>query len=557
MKLSPIVSNRLFVICVAISVVSLATSLRIITGTGFGVPTRTSMSSGEMLSSGFLFNPADNLSYVSWAEQARKDSYFVSDMFTTDDHSPLLFNPYFVLMGKASYALGASVTTMLIVSGMIGAAITLFACFHISRSLGFSTAAARWGTVFVAFASGFSPFVFALNYFFKTKLPMGVDVIHQDAILFSTFFAYPYHTASVALMVMVIYCIVRCEQRKGASNSHTFVLLLFLPVVAFLTHPYEMVMLLSSYSLFVLTMPVGGHTTWLRRWHILLLITISMTPAVVYQWWLSQQPVWNNFVMNSLCIQKPRLSWLIGYGTTLPLAIVGAYYCWRNRRYSRGLWFVVWVCLLIVLLAIFAFPAKVCSGGHFPMCVLAGLGFSKILARAGQVRNIYLRTVGLLAVSLALLASFATSIDLLLRVYRPYKYDASIGEVLTAINERSISALTTPRVLCNTEVGLLAPALAGVRVFAGHWALTPGYHFKRTILAAAGVESVDGVSSSNCGGRHVFCDLIQRHRFDYVVLDDKSGAQSFVLDSGNLTLIGVYGLFSLYKVSHERMAGRD
>jgi len=167
MKLSPIVSNRLFVICVAISVVSLATSLRIITGTGFGVPTRTSMSSGEMLSSGFLFNPADNLSYVSWAEQARKDSYFVSDMFTTDDHSPLLFNPYFVLMGKASYALGASVTTMLIVSGMIGAAITLFACFHISRSLGFSTAAARCGNSICSFRIRLFPFCFRPELFLQ------------------------------------------------------------------------------------------------------------------------------------------------------------------------------------------------------------------------------------------------------------------------------------------------------------------------------------------------------------------------------------------------------
>jgi len=545
--------------CIVISLVLLATILQTITFTGFGIGTENNISSGQMLSSGFLVRPDDHFSYASWAEQARKGSYFFSDMFTTDDHDALFFNPYFVLIGVASRALGTAVITTLILGGMIGMAITLFASFYISLSLHFPARAARWGTLFVGFASGFSTFIYVLHYFFQTKLTWGADVAYQDAILFSTFIAFPYQAASVALMVLVIYCIRACEQRKIASNYYTLILLSFLSTVTILTHPYEMVMLLSSYSLFVMIMQIRGDRASTRRWPILLLVTIAIIPAIVYHCWLIQQPVWNSFGLHSLDNARTRLSWLIGYGTMLPLSIVGACYCWYNDTYSDGLWFGAWVCLLVVLLIILAIPqTKVCSGGHFPMCVLAGLGFSKILARAREVSNIYLRTVGLLAAALILLSTFVTSIGLALEVYKPRKYDADVGEVLTAIKERSNLALTTPRVLCNTKLGLLAPTLAGVRVFAGHPTLTPDYNSRRANLVEAGVEFADSHSTSNGYNRHVLYDLVERHRFDYVVLEDKSVAQSFILDSGNITLIGVCGRFSLYKVSQKnKMVGRE
>lgn len=548
MSFQPTFGGKAFALCVAMSVVLLLIVFRLLTGAGFGFQDAAVRPDG-MFSSGFLFNLYDNLQYVSFAEQARHGSWLFSDLYTTERHAAIYLNPYFLLVGRISRATGVPVTAIMIFAGMIGVAVVVLVSFHTAIRLGFPESAAKWSCLFVAYASGIFSFVWLLHHLFGTELLFGADVAYQDAILFSNFFAYPYHTVSLALMALLIWFIVSYHRENVVHKRCVLFLIPVLTMFLGLTRPYEIVMLVASYCFFVMIILARDKSAFGASLTIPLLLVVGEAPVVVYHSWMSQQPVWNFLASSGLNFPAPPVTWLVGYGTMLPLSLAGGWLCLRNSKYFNGLWFAIWVCLIVLLLIVLRIPqTKVCSGAHFPMCVLAGLGFSEILKRAHHVKTYTFRLLCYTAICIIIISSFATSFGLLLRVYRPVMCDAEVRNVLEQVRASADEPDSIPSVLCDSKVGLVAPGLGGVRVFVGNVWLTPDYKLKQAQLVEAGVEPVDRTSTAADANREVFRQLVDQEGFDYALLDTRSPADSFARDSDDMRLVGVYGRYALYEV---------
>ncbi|MFH0822363.1 MAG: hypothetical protein V2B18_06390, partial [Pseudomonadota bacterium] len=167
---------------VAASLVAVLAGFRAFGPAGFGFEIESPSYPG-MISSGFLYNPGDNLSYVSWTVQARDGAWLFTDLYTVDDHPRAYFNPYFLAVGMVARLTGAPVAAVLIIVGIIAAAAVVVMAYFATIRSGFPRRAAEAACVFSAFASGLSGPLMAANIRIGSKPLIGADIGFQDAIL--------------------------------------------------------------------------------------------------------------------------------------------------------------------------------------------------------------------------------------------------------------------------------------------------------------------------------------------------------------------------------------
>ncbi|MBI5572267.1 MAG: hypothetical protein HY914_20155 [Desulfomonile tiedjei] len=541
-------SGSRFPYVVALGLVVLLVGVRMWTGAGFGFQDQFGPAGRPTVASGFLKNPDDNLSYAAWAEQARNGRVVFEDLFTTMPHPRVFVNLYFLLVGNVSRVLNVPVTAVLILFGICGAALTVILAFRVALLLGFPETAARWGTIFAAFSSGFSGLMILINKVAGTGLPaVAADLDYQDALLLSTFFAYPYHSVALAGMALLIAALLSRErsneQERGLGT------LLVVPILALIlswTRPHEIAMLAGTYGLYVLLLMGSRDSAWTRSLKLLVIIGCAALPALVYYHSLERLDVWVYIAQLSGDHPRERWFWLIGYGAALPFAILGSVLCFRNAQWSRGRWFALWIGLLVVFLVVLPIrQTKICDGGHFPMTILAGLGFSCLLERVSRVPGTWARWLCRVGTASCCVLFFIT-VPFLLSEYSAHRFPSELKQVAADVGRLSGRGEWPPTVLCNTEAGKILPAIRGVRVFAGHWALTPEFDLKQEDLVAAGVEPAES------NGIHprfeAFSRLLTVNRFDYVLLKRQVPAMQFVPHIPPLQLVHDYGTYRLYQM---------
>jgi len=543
--------GRWFPYVIALGLVALLVGVRVWTGAGFGFQGQFGSAGEPTVASGFLSNPEDNFSYAAWAEQARNGRVLFDDLFTTQPHPRVFVNFYFFLVGNVSRVLNVPVTAVLILFGISGAALTVILAFRVALLLGFPESAARWGTVFAAFSSGFSGLTILINKIAGTSLPaVAADLEHQDALLISTFFAYPYHAAAVAMMAVLIAALL--SQEGTDEQGRGFGTILVLPLLALMlswTRPYEITMLTASFGIYVLLLMGSRNAAWTNSLKLLVIIGCAALPALAYYHSLERLQVWSYFALLSWDHPRERWWWLIGYGAALPFALVGSVLCFRNAQWSRGRWFALWVGLLVVFLVVVPIrQTKICNGGYFPMTILAGLGFSWLLERVSRVPGVWLRALSRVGAACCCVLFFIT-LPFLVTGYSAHRFSSDLKYAVHDIKKLSGTSLQPPTVLCDTETGKILPGIGGVRVFAGHWALTPEFELKQEQLIAAGVEP------SESSGIHprfeAFSRLLTMNRFDYLLLKRQTPASRFVPHIARLEPIHDYGTFRLYRMKQE------
>src|SRR5262249_56002503 len=82
---------------------------------------------------GFEQNGEDNLSYMSWIQQTRLGHFWLSDLYTTEPHQPLVSNITFYAIGRASAGLGLEPRFVFNVCGFVGPllAVPLFFAYPV------------------------------------------------------------------------------------------------------------------------------------------------------------------------------------------------------------------------------------------------------------------------------------------------------------------------------------------------------------------------------------------------------------------------------------------
>ncbi|MEN6558770.1 MAG: hypothetical protein ABFC54_11380, partial [Thermoguttaceae bacterium] len=358
--------------------------------------------------SGWLSNPADNMSYSAWAEQAKRGEWLFSDLFTTDLHPPFYFNPYFQWVGRCARWFHVEAIAVMHLLAMASALLVAVLVYDASRCLGWSPLAARISCLLALFSSGWTAWLAMVGVNLR-----GADFGFGDLFASNNFAAGPYQAFAGAVQMLLVWSLIRAERAGDIRSPGREGLLILVSIAAAATttiRPYGIVLPLVAYTGYVLMTlwaSVDDESLALRpRFLVLIFMAIGALPTLAYTDWLTHWPVWHNFASASLSNPKPAVFWTIGFGSTLFLSLWGVHLIARDlRRMPSASWLALWVCMAVGGFIFLEFHCtKLLEGAFLAMCLLAGGAVQEIVQ---NIRRLRLR--GMRVAAYVLLMAFVFS----------------------------------------------------------------------------------------------------------------------------------------------------
>jgi hypothetical protein len=545
-------SSRVFVLLLVVGVLIAVIGFHFAIGAGLGLS--LSPRPDGMLPTGIAYNAADNLSYASWAQQARYTSPINSNLYTTEPHPAAYFNAFFSTLGLLARWSDKPMMGLLNVAGLVGATIAIVAVYQMALLMGLTESAARWSMLFFLTMPGLSYVVrYGYALFNTAQAPnLGADVTYLDAFAASAFLLYPYHAFSIGWLAVVVWLAVVLESRVSVSGRRTpwFLLLGMLTLLLNFVHPYEAPMAVLSYLAYVGMGIARNEPHGPRRIVIALTLAVPTLAGGAYNYWLVRSsPVWDHFARSSLSMPYSRSEWLIGYGLLLPIALVGVVASLSDKHIAKARWMACWTVLLVLLLIVANVKvSKVCMGGPVPLSIMAGAGWTYLVRqfagwRASRWRP-FTYAAGLVVCGLFLAQNLAWAMEAL--KYQPHAIEAHLAEAAAEI--RKVSHVALPTVLCDVSTGSVLPGAAGFRVYAGHRPLTVGFVEKEFQLRAAGFDSAEDTSPA---ASEAFAKVLKASQANFVLVRTGTSARRFAIAQRGLQLAGSFGRWSVFTVTQE------
>ncbi len=491
---------------------------------------------------GLLYNAVDNLAYVSWGKQVVSGRMLDSIVYTFIPNPPLYFNPLFYSIGVTARLTGLPAVSVFNFFGMVGIFVAILATYYAALEAGLTRAAARRSVGILTLASGLSAATaLACRVLGVDAQPWrGADTRYIEAFSSGTFVAYPYQTFCVGLTALAVYLVLRCL--RDTSHLHWgYVPLVVTVLLLGFSHPYEAPVLVAT---FISSVVVLNQTKSRRKIGVMLTLLVAAAPAVGYGYWLSRHPLWNHFANASLHFHPSRLAWIIGFGALMPLLFAGALDIFRDRAMENARWFVFWAAVVLGLLVIFDVPfAHICDSLAIPVAIVAGQGLESMLRgyRGLESSRIRLASGFALAAYASLLVS--TNLTMFFTSYTPVKVDGAVLQALRQIE----SAEPGATLLCDLDVGAVAPGLARVRVFAGYWVFDPNFPVNEAALAQGGFATAESRTSRDASGSK-FRELIAAAAPRWILTGSDTPAAGFASADPRLCPVisrGPYRLFQL------------
>jgi hypothetical protein len=484
-------ANRLLLLLVA-SVAVVLISVRFYVNSGWG--DRLLQPAEPLSAFGFEQNAEDNLSYLSWIQQTRLGHFWLSDLYTTEPHNPLVNNITFYAIGRASALFQLDPAFVFNLCGFVGALLAIALVFRYAVWIGFSTGAAFWASFVVAFGSGLSWVPYILDYIYGAHLfGFGADMTYLDLIPSTVFHMYPDHAIALALLSFLMLSVVKLEGALLAQASCRWrIVLVFVgALILSMSRPYEPAAFFVVYSLYtvlpiVLRKDRAAFRVRVTVWSIL---AVPIIVFVAYNLWASSQPVWSYVAEHSLNLPKSgvrRTYWILGFGFVWVLAAVGVIETFR-RKLTRFELAAVWsIFVFAVLIVLDSGRSKLATGAFVSLALMAGPVLDGIWRQSFQGIGRWQRTALRIAVIAVLTGVFSPVVVHLTNRLMVPTIDPEI--VFAGERVRQDARTNLPTVLIDREAGDLLPGLWGMRVYVGHWMLSPDYERKVKEIAAAGLE---------------------------------------------------------------------
>ncbi len=467
---------------------------------------------------GIVFNEEDNLTYVSWAQQAFYGIFPFSILYTTTPHSSLLIIPVFVIIGKIAGVLSLHPLFILNITGFLFALLAIVFLFLCCKQLGLSDRGAFLGTALTIFGSGLSWLPWILSHALNLHLPAGGDLYYFDLFPVTAFVFYPYNTIGIALSSMLLFCLLKSEKNILEQKRYHFLLYTFLVGLALaVTRPYEPAIFLFNYAFLIILMIFFTKQKQLlfTRLIIFSILLIAILPQEIYNYWVSTQDVWNNFASQSLSLFPGRLTWLLGFGLFWPLSFWGIYIAIKKKQHYFHI-LSIWIFFLFFLLVIFkSDKTKLASSGFLSMGILSGYAVDYMLSHI-ESSHIFRIRKSTTIIIIFIIISVSLSPLIAFTYARLPLIDTEIVKATKIIRQHSPK--TIPTILTDTETGSLLPGLAGIRVYAGHWALTDDWKNKMTELKSAGfrLEPTEEILGKNSIKSNLD-KLLKKSDFDFIL----------------------------------------
>jgi hypothetical protein len=470
---------------------------------------------------GFVHNATDNLTYISWVQQASHGIYPFSNLYTTSPHASLLITPFFLFAGHVGGWCSLSPILLFNIIALVSIPAFIFFTAGTCRKLGFSSAISAATVVLVVSGGGLSWLLYILNKaglsgLLRLSGGMAPDLFYHDLYPLTAFITYPYHAFSLALLALLVYLIVIFEN-SGRRLSHRAILILFGTSFALsATRPYEPAILFVAYACatalsFAVRAP---RAIILRRAALLGCLAAGILPLALYHLWISTQPVWSNFAASSLGLHGVQ-NWAAAFALLWILGLVGVVACIEKGQHPALLFFVVWFAIVAILLLVLQSGlTKLCGGATIPLGILSGAGLAYLSDKI-QRPKFQVLTLCIIA-GVSLLSPALVHYQLIKKTPR---CDAELLRAIDHIPRPSREKV--PTVLTDSSSGSYLPGLAGCRVYCGHWALTDNYHKKTQVLSAlgiAGAEYPDSISPDIAPDIQALADQVSSGSFDYFLV---------------------------------------
>jgi hypothetical protein len=200
---------------------------------------------------GLLHDAEDNLSDVSWAEQARKGAWRFSDLYTTEPHEAALVNPYFELVGLASRATGLAPLLLLNLCGFAAALVAVALVHRAAVLAGLLPQSAAWAAFLTAFGGGLSWIAVLAGGGIATE---GADLRYTDLVPASAFQVFPYQAVGIALSALLLVAVLAAERdaEVGPVGPRRLLGVAAAALALSATRPYEPIALALAASAWAL-----------------------------------------------------------------------------------------------------------------------------------------------------------------------------------------------------------------------------------------------------------------------------------------------------------------
>jgi len=356
----------------------------------------------------------DQNAYLTRVEQVRRGRLFVQDLATAEETPRRLANPPWLIIGLIARAIPLPTVVTYQVVRVTWAFGYLLLVWLLARGFFRRSEPRLFAFVIAALGSGLGWIADAVNALAGRTVIFSADVMPELWGYHSL--QIPHFILSEALIVLLVLTLLRGWRRPGALvGPAAFAIAVLLAYI----HPFDvavLVPLLVGHSVFCrITRCQGGRHTGVNLW-----AAAGMIPPVAFYWWeLHNSPIVAAWAEQNLLRSPPPLSYLLGLGIVLPLAIIGRGMLRARGRNGPEVWLMIfWV--LVTGVAVYSYPVltferRCVEGLHLPLTLLAGIGVSDWLVPALQrrLKGWGERRVLVLALALVLAGILPTNLKLL------------------------------------------------------------------------------------------------------------------------------------------------
>lgn len=416
---------------------------------------------------GFTYNIDDACVYSSWVRQIADGSILIRNQFTSEPQNALQFNLFFLVLGLIARVTHLSPAVAIHLARIVLGIGLLMLVWRFSHRFLRTPAEKLLVVPVVGLSSGLGWLLPGIE---GHQGP--VDLWQPEAITFLSIYLNPLFLVGLILMIGAFHFLYRMKETGSWRDTALAGLMLLLMGNI---HTYDVLTVGAVWAAYMVAKVVKMKSVPWRTIGQSAAAAAIAAPAIAYQLYLySREDVFRTRV-ESAAPSPMFWAYLTGLGLVLILAAFGAWLALRERR--GALILVVWSVVGFALpYAPVAQQRKLVMGLHVPLAILATIAVAELIKRVGPKMAGIVTILLVTALIPSNLLFMARDIGLLGENMTAPLYPAYIADSeLQAMRWLRENTKPEDTVLAFRNTALFIPAIAGNRVYYGHWSETPDY----------------------------------------------------------------------------------
>ncbi len=312
--------------------------------------------------------------YYSYIDQAKEGKLIFSDLFTSEDHSPFIFNPFWLLVGVGARLFNLSSIAAYQISRILMIIVFSFVLYLFISYFIKKIKLRRYSFFFLIIASGLGGYAMpTIRNIFNNQINLKIypmDLWVSEGFSFLTI----YHSPHFIMSTILIMCSLLFMYHSFYKERWIYTIAAGL-MANFLIffHPFHLPTLLAVVLIYIF---VKSFRDWKFYWVYIkkyIVFVFLMLPAILYHFLiLIYNPIAAGRAVGNICLTPNWWVVIISYGLILPFAIWGII---KKRKNESYLFIIVWVIVQFILIfSPLTFQRRLTHGLQIPLALLAFVG---------------------------------------------------------------------------------------------------------------------------------------------------------------------------------------